>query len=180
MPVYLARAAGHRPPEWLVDWYITKFVEWCRSVAAKGVVCRGVSLERLAHVLGHGADVPPGTPLWVDVSLEKAWEYGGLRKLVMVLSNEFLQTSHDVLPLSTSEKELEPYKAEYKTIIRGQKDIWLSRLPENDRRSGSDYEVAYCRFPIGDPRRALVALIVIVPPDDEVDTVKAMLLSKTG
>jgi hypothetical protein len=175
--VYLARAEGFRPPKWLEDWYFKKFAEWCRDVAKKGVVCRGVSLERLSHVLAHGVDVPTGYPLWVDISLDKAWEYGGPRKVVLVLSNEFLEVSHRVLPIETPEAELETYKKKYKTILRDEKEIWLSRLPENDRRVGSPYEVGHCRFPIGDPRKALVALLVVIPPDDEADSVKAVLQS---
>jgi hypothetical protein len=177
IPVYLARAVGYDPPKWLEDWYFKKFGEWVRTVAKEGVVCRGVSLERLAYVLDHGVDVPTGCPLWVDLSLDKAWEYGGSRKLLIVLSNTFLQSSHHILPLDTPEKELEAYKKEYKTILRGEKETWLSRLPENDRRVGSPYEVAHCRFPNGDPRMALIALVIILPPDDELGSIEAILAS---
>jgi hypothetical protein len=92
----------------------------------------------------------------------------------MVLSNEFLQVSHHVLPLNTPEAELETYKKEYQTVLRGEREIWLSRLPESDRRVGSSYEVAHCRFPLDDPRRALIALIIVVPPDEEIDSIKAV------
>ena len=72
--VYLARAAGSQPPKWEAKWYRQKVAEWSSTVAKKGVVCRGVNLERLAHVLDHGVDVPAGSPLWVNISLDKAWE----------------------------------------------------------------------------------------------------------
>jgi hypothetical protein len=48
-----------------------------------------------------------------------------------------------VLPLDTTETELESYRKEYKTVLREEKEIWLSRLPESDRRVGSLYEVAH-------------------------------------
>jgi hypothetical protein len=180
LPVFLAHADGFRPPKWLEDWYYKKLVEWSRTVARKGVVCRGVSLERLAHVLDYGVDVPTGYPLWVDISLDKAWEYGGAHKLLMVLSNEFLQLSHRVLPLDTPEAELETYSKEYQTVLRGESEIWLSRLPETDRRVGSPYEVAHCRFPLGDPRMALIALLAILPPDEATDSVKVILASQNN
>jgi hypothetical protein len=175
VPVYLARADSLRPPKWLEDWYYKKFIEWVGTVAPKGVVCRGVSLERLAYVLDQGIDVPAGHPLWVDISLDKAWEYGGTHKLLMVLSNEFLQLSHHVLPLNTPEDDLETYKKEYKTIVRGESEVWLSRLPQTDRRVGSPYEVAHCRFSVGDPHIALISLVIVLPPDEETDSLKALL-----
>ena len=39
--------------------------------------------------------------------------------------------------------------------------IWLSRLPENDRRRTTAYETAYARWIPGDPWDALVALFAV-------------------
>jgi hypothetical protein len=156
VPIYLARATGGRPPKWLDDWYMERFVDWLETGRAKeGVVCRGVALEKLPYVLEHGIDVPVGNPLWVDVALDKAWEYGGSAKLLMVLSNDALQTSHFVLPIDTPDEQPEVYKKEYRTVVRleDKGQIYLSRLDARDPRIGSDYEWAYCRFPVGDPTR---------------------------
>jgi hypothetical protein len=141
---------------------------------------RGVNLDKLAYVLAHGIDVPSGYPLWVDVALEKAWEYGGPRKLLMIFSNDYLQTAHCVLPLDTPYDKLEAYKAEYRTILRleNRGQIYLSRLDQSDPRVGSDSEVAYCRFPVGDPFAGLVALIVVLPPEADAEPIKALLAAQ--
>jgi hypothetical protein len=140
--IYLARANDDFwPPEWLITWYVAKTVEWFK---AKGVtvVSRGVSLGRLPFVLENGIDVPPGAPLWVEIGIEKAWEYGGWPKLLLVFAQAALQPCHLVLPLSTSEQELEVYKTKYQTVLRREDrgEIYLSRLRTTDRRIGSDYE----------------------------------------
>jgi len=180
-PIYLARATGNRPPKWLDDWYMRKFIDWVRAGRAKnGVVCRGVSLEKLPYILERGIDVPPGNPLWVDVALDKAWEYGGPHKLLMILSNDALQTSHCVLPIDTPEEQLEAYRKEYRTVVRleNKGEIYLSRLDARDTRIGSDYEWAYCRFPVGNPRDCLVALVVVLPPDAPLGPVADLLASR--
>ena len=179
-PIYLARASDDFwPPEWLQTWYLSKTLEWFK---AKGlaVVSRGVSLDRLQFVLENGIDVPPGAPLWVEIGIEKAWEYGGSPKLLLVLAQEALQPAHLVLPSSTPEQELEVYKTQYQTVLRREDrgEIYLSRLKPTDRRVGSGYEQAYCRFPAGDPRNCLVAIIIVLPPNAPTELIMRLLASQ--
>lgn len=154
-------------------------MEWFK---AKGVavVSRGVSLDRLPFVLENGIDVPPGAPLWVEIGIEKAWEHGGWPKLLLALSRESLQPSHLVLPISTPEHELEIYKTQFQTLLRHEdrQEIYLSRLKPSDRRVGSCDEQAYCRFPIGDPRNCLVAIIIVLPPNAPIESVMRLLASQ--
>jgi hypothetical protein len=174
------RASGFRPPRWLEEWYIEKWVDWQESgIAKQGVVCRSANLDRLTHVLEYGIDVPLGVPLWVDSSIGKAWEYGGPLKLLMFFSNDKLQTSHRVVPLSTHPDELDLYRKEYQTIRRLEDRIYMSRLPENDSRVGTNYEIAYCRFPVGNPLDCLVALLVAVPSESLFETKTDLLRQRS-
>lgn len=178
IPIYLARATGLRPPKWINDWYIGKIVEWHKSGRAeRGVVCRGVDLERLEFVLEHGLDVPSGSPLWVDIAIDKAWEYGGPRKLILMLAQHTLQLSHHAVPFDTPDEQLELLKKEYRTVLRleDQREFYFSRLDPSDRRLATGYEVAHCRFPAGDPRDCLLALLVVLPPEAPLDPIKGLL-----
>jgi hypothetical protein len=106
----------------------------------------------------------------------------GLRKLLMILANETLHESHLVVPLDTPEDQLELYRKEYRTVLRreDQGEICLSRLPLSDRRVGSGYEVAYSRFPAGNPRACLIALLVVLPPDAQSDSIMALVRLSAG
>jgi hypothetical protein len=43
---------------------------------------------------------------------------------------------------------------------------------------GSEDEMEYCRFPAGDPRTCLIALLLVLPPDALSDPIKALLASR--
>jgi hypothetical protein len=56
---------------------------------------RGVGLDRLPTILATGVDVEPTTaPIWVS-TFEKAWEYGGLPKVVMAFDGSHLERLPD-------------------------------------------------------------------------------------
>ena len=78
-----------------------------------------------------------------------------------------------MLPLGTPEQELEVYTFQYQTVLRPEDrgEIYLSRLRPTDKRVGSAYEQAYCRFPAGDPRDCLVALIIVLAHDAPTESV---------
>jgi len=125
--------------------------------------CRGVSADRLSYVLRHGIDVDPtDAPIWVS-SIDKAMEYGGWPKLILVL---------DVTRLDRTFRE--PVDAVDRASLRRMfptevasedgSQFWLSRLAATDRRLASEYEVAYGRWIPGNARDALVAILAIQHP----------------
>ena len=116
------------------------------------VVTRGVKLSRLQFVLQNGVDVEPGRPLWAAIGLEKAWEYGGSPKLLLVLNDDTLRPPNLDFPLDIPEEKRDPYKKQN--------------------------EQEYCRFPTGDPRSCLVALIIVLTPDAPSDWIKRLVASR--
>jgi hypothetical protein len=165
-PIFLARGAtdpNSEPPEDLVSWFRDKWIDWVQTGRAKGIICRSVSLDRLPYVLENGIDVPLGEPLWAEIGLSKAWEYGGSHKLLMVLNKEALTPSYVVLPLDTPEEQLEYHKRQYPNVERREREIYLSRLPLEKVPYGD-----YAYFPAGDPRACLVALIIVLPPEEQI------------
>jgi hypothetical protein len=148
-PMYLARSTDDfLPPEWLLDWYRSKTIEWFKTTGVS-VVSRGVKLSRLEFVLQNGIDVEPGRPLWVAIGLEKAWEYGGLPKLLLVLDQDRLQPPNLDFSLDTAGEKRGSYKRQN--------------------------EQEYCRLPAGDPCSLLVALIIVLTPDAPSDWIKCLV-----
>jgi len=128
--------------------------------------CRGVAIDCLDAVLEGGIDVRPTTaPIWVS-SMDKAMEYGGFPKLLLLLDNGCLQQTFRELSDDSPTEHQEELRRTYQTETRspdGEKK-WFSRLPESDRRLATGYEVAYARWIPGDAKRALQGLIIIEHP----------------
>lgn len=130
---------------------------------------RAVSLDRLKYVLSTGVDVEPAdSVMWVDC-FDKAWEYGGWPKLMMVFDHRALEPSFREVRSDIDPPELESLREDYPTMLESKDGtrLWLSRLPEGDRRVASAYERAYGRW-IGRERgNPLRALLIFVRPEDE-------------
>jgi hypothetical protein len=185
VPIFLARTSAELPPDWLDSWCLRKSVEWKNTgKAPRGVIFRCERLDRLEEVL-NGIDVKGG-PIWAAEDLEKAWEYGrqawesgGLQKLVLFLSRESLEPSYRVLDKDTPKDELERYKTKYPTQLTLEDGrTWLSRL--NERQAGTEYEREYCWFPIGDPCRVLVAMMIVLSPSTDVKPIEVLLTNRLG
>lgn len=140
-----------------------------KSVDDRLPLCRfrGVSTERLATVLANGIDVdPPDAVVYVS-SFEKAWEYGGLPKLVLAIDPTHLDRTFRTLGPDPTPAEREEVSALFPTMIETvDGEQWFSRLTTDDPGLGSGYEVEYARWIPGDALAALVAAIIFCRPSD--------------
>jgi hypothetical protein len=121
---------------------------------------RGVGLDRLPTILAKGVDVEPTTaPIYVS-NLEKAWEYGGLPKVVMAFDGRHLQRTYREVISDAPDDEIARLMVDYPNRIesRDGKRLWLTRLPETS--ADSSYEVNFARWIPGDPFDALLAVFV--------------------
>ena len=93
----------------------------------------------------------------------KALEYGGETKVLMVFDGRKMKNSGQEVQADIQPEELERLQTVYPTVLRttdGQ-SLWLSRLPESDRRVGGMYESEHGRWIPGDPWEALRLVIVL-------------------
>jgi hypothetical protein len=130
---------------------------------------RGLSLARLAVVLQAGIDVePPDSVIYVTQDLGKAWEYGGLPKLIVALDRDHLDRSYRELGTDSTEEEIAAVRARFPAVLRSEDGSkhWCSRLSQNDPRIASPYEVGYARWIPGDARAALRAALIFARPSD--------------
>jgi hypothetical protein len=138
---------------------------------------RGVSLERLPIILATGVDVePPTHPIFVCDDLDKAWEYGGLPKVVMAYDGMQLKSTYkQVVVADTTSDELAKLMSDYPTHIESPAGdrIWFTRFPGHTR-PGFAYEREYARWIPGDPFDALRAVFVFIPAGfSELDVMRA-------
>lgn len=125
---------------------------------------RGVNAESLNNILCHGVDVyPTNSPLYADVSLDKALEYGsGGDQVIMMLDRAGLDpTWREIQAVETDAACI--FAKEFPTRLESAdgKNIWFSKLPLGNTRLATDYERAYSFVIPGDPWEALICLIVI-------------------
>jgi hypothetical protein len=127
-------------------------------------VVRCVEMSRLPLILQQGCDVQPkDAVLWIDKSPSKALEYGGEEKVMMVFDINRTKASYEEVVADTDPKVLEELRSVYPTVvpsIDGSR-LWLSRLPQDDRRVASAYEIEHGRWIPGDPIEALAGLVVL-------------------
>lgn len=135
----------------------------------RGYEYRGVSIDRLPRILATGIDVEPTNgPIWVG-SFEKAWEYGGLPKVVMVLAMDALEPSFVSRSKDADPKELEDLKAAFSYVTEFEGKIWFSLVADPN----PGYEVPYGRRIAGDAREALVAVFIFGPASKVVSALRA-------
>ncbi len=129
---------------------------------------RGVSLERLSIVIGTGCDVSPTTaPIHATPYPAKAMEYGDV---VMAFDPAKLDRTYRKVPQSENPDTLLRLKQEYPTMLEMEGDLWFSRLPADDVRTGTIYESIYTYFIPGEPREALLVVFLI---GDNADALRA-------
>ena len=140
--------------------------------------CRGVGADRLPQVLQTGVDVTPtDAPIWVHY-VDKAVEYGEADKLVEVYDVGQLARSCCEVPVWAPQWKQDRIAASYptRTVTADGKRFRFSRLPANDTRMGTAYEVDFCRWIPGDPLEALRLLIVCGPAGGNlVERIQAVL-----
>lgn len=133
-----------------------------------GSLFRAVSLDLLPKVLSTGVDVEPSNAVVYAGDFEKAWEYGGLPKLVAAYDPRMLKSSCLEIPAATPPEELRRLTQDYPTQLQsrdGQR-LWLSRLPKDDTALATPYEAAWAYWIPGNAKAALRAVIICVRPED--------------
>jgi len=140
---------------------------------------RGISLDRLSVVLRTGIDVEPSdSPIYADF-LDKAWEYGGVPKLILALDLSGLERTFKEIPADTPAGEVARLQERYPTLLppsAGGTTIWLSRLAECDPHIATPYEYNSAWWIPGDPFTVLkCALLFGRHSDDLPERVKTIL-----
>lgn len=137
---------------------------------------RCVGRDRLPVILRTGCDVEPSNAvMFVDHSASKALEYGDRANKVMLLfDSEQLRNSHLEVSADLDPVELAELARVYPTRLVSEDGthLWMSRLPEGNRRINTPYEVEYARWIPGDPWNALQGVIVLGQAAETVERVR--------
>lgn len=136
---------------------------------------RAVSVDRVATVLATGIDVEPSDAVIYANDFDKAWEYGHFPKVVLAL--KALDRTHREVPADTSPAELAAIQERFPTVlpsVDGER-LWCSRLPADDPRINTSYEVNHAWWVPGDPLDAQHSVLVFVRHDEDLETVRRNL-----
>lgn len=127
--------------------------------------CRGVSLDRLDSVLQHGIDVwPTDHPIFVD-SWDKALEYGGWPKFLLLLHPGQLHPTWHEVSTTLDPVELSHLRKPHpnQLVSTDGSKLWLTRFNLDVPQAGTAYEATYGNYIPGNPFDALAALLVLAP-----------------
>jgi hypothetical protein len=149
---------------------------WAFGLAATDrPIYRGVAIDRLPQILAHGCDVfPTNSLLFASPYPDKCLEYGCV---IEIFDAAHLRSTWQEVPVSIAPDELDALMKEYPTKLTSEDGahFWLSRMPSNDRRISSQYEVEWGRWIPGDAQRALAALLIFSPSPSDHERVTALL-----
>jgi hypothetical protein len=129
-----ANAFGYRPP--------LDEMDLCKSVDLPmgDVEFRSVSWDRLPTILATRVDVEPAADPTFVSDFAKAWEYGGLPKVVMAFDgNQLQRTFREVVLADATAEEIAQLMIDYPTRIEAVAGdrLWLTRFSSTDRRAAS-------------------------------------------
>ena len=165
VPVWLVRITGvtgyHPPCDFVAFGALREDLIYCAF--------RGVDVSRLPTVLRTGIDVEPSDSVIFVDGFEKAWEYGGMPKVILALDWECLQGTWHEMPSTASAAEVNSVKALFRTQLLSddKKRFWFSRLNQDDPRIASEYETAYARWIPGNPLEAIRAILIFGKTEHE-------------
>ena len=127
---------------------------------------RGVALERLPIVLRSGCDVePPDRAFWSAERIDKALEYGGLEKVLLVYDPRRLTRAWVVIEADCPAQDRADLARLYPTIVWDNgESTKLSRLPPSEYHGGIGYD-DYAHWIPADPFEALLLIIAIARPE---------------
>lgn len=132
-------------------------------------------MDRLHHILAHGCDVfPTNTVMFASEYADKCLEYGSV---VEIFDAAQIRSTWKEVPVSIDPDKLGELMKEYPTKLTSEDGThyWLSRMPPDDRRISSPYEVEWARWIPGDAHRALAALLIFTRSPAERERVTALL-----
>lgn len=122
---------------------------------------RGVNLGRLERVLSTGIDVEPPTAVFSTDSWDKALEYGGWPKLLLVLNQNLLALSTIRVPADTPAERLAELRAVRPTLVPSLDGRWLCLSRLTDQRACDPYDLDFGRWIPERPLDALRAAVVL-------------------
>jgi len=142
---------------------------------------RCVNINCLSNVLNNGIDVSPNTSVFYATEhIDKAFEYGGDPKLLLILDAKSLEQTYMEVRGDTRSAQIDEYDFDedelgklrgiYPTEIKSVDGsrIWFSRLDKNDPRVASSYEREYAKW-IPKNHRECLKGIIIFHSSDQVD-----------
>ena len=139
---------------------------------------RGVEIGKLHTVLKTGIDVnPPDSVIFID-QLTKAVEYGknpSGQQVIMIFDVKKLLPTFKKVDSTIEQAQLNKLKQTYpnELISKDEKNIWLTRLPKDDRKIATSYEKEYARWI---PNKQMDALKAIFVCGIDVDATKYFVL----
>ena len=140
--------------------------------------CRGVEVSKLHTVLKTGIDVNPPDSVIFAEGFTKAIEYGknpSGQQVIMVFDVKKLLPTFKEVDSTIEQAQLNKLKQIYpnELISKDGKNIWLTRLPKDDRRIATSYEIEYARWI---PNKQIDALKAIFVCGIDVDATKYFVL----
>ena len=132
------------------------------SMELFGCAFRAVNIDRLEFVLDNGIDVEPTNSVIFADHFEKAWEYGGVPKIILAIDYQKIKKTYLEIDADTHQKEIESLNLTYPTTIRSDDNskLWLSKLKEDDPKVASAYERDYAYWIPGDSTEAVKAVFI--------------------
>jgi hypothetical protein len=125
---------------------------------------RSVTLGRLERVLSTGIDVEPPTAVFSTDSWDKALEYGGWPKLLLVLNQNLLVHSTMRVPADTPAERLAELQSVRPTLVPSPDGRWLCLSRLTDGRACDPYDIEFGRWIPERPLDALRAAVVLSHP----------------
>jgi hypothetical protein len=127
---------------------------------------RGVALGRLPTILRTGVDTEPAHGVfWSSDRIDKAIEYGGRDKVLLVFDPRRLRPGWVVLDRKCPREERREAERLYPTVVwETEQSTKLSRLPAGEYHGGIGYD-DYAYWIPDDPFGALMLIIAVAPPE---------------
>lgn len=134
---------------------------------------RGVDRASLERALRQGIDVVPTDAHWYGADLEKALEYGGDYPAILIIdANKVERPFREIASDAPDDAHREASEWAKGQPMPSRDGRWLlySRLPKEDSRRGSPYELQYSWYIPGEAREALIGVIEFRAQDTRRDS----------
>lgn len=148
----------------LIDRIATASMIAERDTDSSVVFFRAVPASRTPRVCATGIDVEPSTaPFAATEHLEKATEYGGVPKLVILLDSSKLAPTYREVSASIDMDVLAKIRLTHPTMLslEGGTKLWLSRLPASHPAVGPNDEGHYMSWIPGEAREAFLGGLIL-------------------
>ena len=106
---------------------------------------------------------PTSAHFYATQHVDKALEYGGAPKLLLLLDRSRLDRTYREVPADTDPRARAELTTVFPTVLPSAdgRQLWLSRLPATDQGVTGSYEAEYEYWIPGDAAQALLGCIVL-------------------